>query len=135
MATVSCRLSASELLKDPFLQTDGKEYDLRPIDYQRDYDEVGSLVRLSLHDTLPRYGSLTNSGSDNFGWELDCDHDYETEEFETGEIELFMSPDHRRLANLDIAIKGKKREDGSIFLRIRISDKEGQYQCVHFLTS
>jgi len=75
---------------------------------------------------------LTNSGSDNIGCELDYDHDYEQEEYETSEFELFMSPDHDQLANLDIAIKGKKREDGNIFLRIRIADREGRKRNIYF---
>ncbi|KAB2599624.1 serine/threonine-protein kinase WNK9 [Pyrus ussuriensis x Pyrus communis] len=38
LVTVSHRLSARELLRDPFLQVDDYGYDLRPIEYQRDIE-------------------------------------------------------------------------------------------------
>ncbi|KAL8171361.1 hypothetical protein V2J09_023165 [Rumex salicifolius] len=128
LATVSSRLPASELLNDPFLQMDGKGYYLRPIAYQRDCDQVGPLMKVLSHDARPCYGSLTNSGSDYPDNELDNEfEEYEAEEekFGPSEIDLFMSPDHGHLAGFGITIKGKKTEDGQIFLRLRIADKEG----------
>ncbi|PKA49867.1 Serine/threonine-protein kinase WNK2 [Apostasia shenzhenica] len=35
-------------------------------------------------------------------------------------------------SNLDIAIKGIRREDGSIFIRLRISDREGHVRNIYF---
>ncbi|KAK9946284.1 hypothetical protein M0R45_011757 [Rubus argutus] len=45
LVTASHRLSAQELLKDHFLLSDDYGYDLRPVDCQRDFYEVGSLLR------------------------------------------------------------------------------------------
>ncbi|XP_076932013.1 putative serine/threonine-protein kinase WNK9 [Bidens hawaiensis] len=42
LVTVSLRLPAKELLKDPFLQTEDYGYDLRPIDYWRQFDGVNN---------------------------------------------------------------------------------------------
>ncbi|XP_027367920.1 probable serine/threonine-protein kinase WNK9 isoform X4 [Abrus precatorius] len=73
LATVSLRLSARELLDDPFLRIDDYEYDFRPVD--------------------------------------------------NGELDDF---------DVDISIKGKRKDDGGIFLRLRIADKEGRIRNIYF---
>ncbi|KAK4855599.1 hypothetical protein QYF36_008907 [Acer negundo] len=103
LATVSCRLPARELLMDPFLQIDDFDSDLRPMQYLRDYDEID----LPLH-RHPVYGIHHSNSSLSNG--------YEDEHF----------------ADFDLSIKGKRREDDGIFLRLRIADGEGRIRNIYF---
>ena len=125
LATVTLRLSARELLKDHFLQTDDYGSDLRPIEYQRDLGEVGPLMRPPHYDIHDSYSSFMNEylGYPEFEPEngLVC----HPAEFDKNEIDLFNHQEDEHLENVDISIKGRKRDDQGIFLRIRISDKEG----------
>nr|KYP74447.1 Serine/threonine-protein kinase WNK1 [Cajanus cajan] len=93
LATVSLRLSARELLDDPFLRIEDYEYDLRPVD--RDW----------------------------------CPH---PAEIEPNGIELFEYHDDEPSEDVDISIKGKRKDDGGIFLRLRIADKEGRIRNIYF---
>ncbi|MQK22062.1 hypothetical protein EI013_27230, partial [Escherichia coli] len=49
LATVSLRLSAKELLEDPFLQIDDYGSDLKALEYQRDCYEVTPIIRQPLN--------------------------------------------------------------------------------------
>lgn len=124
LATVSRRLPAWQLLQDPFLQFDDYGYDLRPTDYQRGFDEIGPHLR------QPQYGIhhsyLINGYSKYLGYEHDMDLGCHTVEYEESEIDLFTCHDDEHLGDVDITIKGRRKEDNSIFLRLRIADKEGQ---------
>ncbi|XP_023515154.1 probable serine/threonine-protein kinase WNK9 [Cucurbita pepo subsp. pepo] len=107
LATVSTRLSARELLNDPFLQIDGYGCDslLRPI------------------DGVP-HGPLANG----YGKVLD----YGPIDNEVSEIDLFSGQEDEHLADDDITIKGRRRDDDDIFLRLRIADKEGRIRNIYF---
>ncbi|KAF5946070.1 hypothetical protein HYC85_016298 [Camellia sinensis] len=64
------------------------------------------------------------------GWE------YHSNEIEQSGIELSEYKDDEHddhSGNVDITIKGKRREDDSIFLTLKISDKEGHIRNIHFL--
>nr|KYP75027.1 Serine/threonine-protein kinase WNK1 [Cajanus cajan] len=98
LATASLRLSAKELLEDPFLQID---------DYGGYTDNLGG------------YGPVS---------ELD----YPQDDFEPSEIGLFECEEGDNLAEVDTTIKGSRREDDGIFLRIRIADKEGRVRNIYF---
>ncbi|RWW71293.1 hypothetical protein BHE74_00020967 [Ensete ventricosum] len=50
--------------------------------------------------------------------------DYDAANVQVRENELFNSYKDEQPSNVDITIKGKRREDGNIFLRLRISDKD-----------
>ncbi|KAH6821683.1 with no lysine kinase 1 [Perilla frutescens var. hirtella] len=135
LATVSDRLSAWELLNDPFLQIDDYSFDLRPLQYQRDYDELGPLLRqpllLSAHQSTT--SSLVNGYSNYICYEQEHDLDSHSVDYEATEINLFTSQDDdHHLENVDITIKGRKNEDGNIFLRLRIADKEGRVRNIYF---
>ncbi|KAI3459387.1 hypothetical protein Pfo_016050 [Paulownia fortunei] len=133
LATVSDRLSAWELLNDPFLQIDDYVYDLRPLNYQRDYDELGPVLTqrlLSAHHSTN--SSLVNGYTNFLGYEQENDLDCHSLEYEANEIDLFTSQEDDRLENVDITIKGRRREDGNIFLRLRIADKEGPVRNIYF---
>ena len=125
LATVSLRLSARELLNDPFLQIDDCDYDLRPGDYGRDLDDAGPLIRqpfLKLHHSD---SGFSNGYLNGYSFEAQNEWGYHPGEIESNGIELFEHHDDEHTEDVDISIKGKKREDGGIFLRLRISDKEG----------
>lgn len=118
LATVSTRLSARELLNDPFLQVDGCDSLLRPMDYYSEFDEVNNpLIR------GPLYG-ISHGPLDYFGHEAENALDYRHNE--ASEIDLFSCQEDEHLEDVDISIKGRRRGDDSIFLRLRIADKEGK---------
>ncbi|KAL2244036.1 UNVERIFIED_CONTAM: Serine/threonine-protein kinase WNK1 [Sesamum indicum] len=133
LATVSDRLSAWELLNDPFLQIDDYVYDLRPFSYHRDYDEIGPILTqrlLSAHHSTT--SSLVNGYSNFLGYEQEKDLDCRSVEYEANEIDLFMSQDKEQSEHFDVTIKGRMREDGNIFLKLRIADKEGRVRNIYF---
>lgn len=129
LATVSLRLSARELLNDPFLQIDDCDPDLRPLDCGRVYDDFGPLVRKPYNELHHSINNFCNNGYLNgYGNEAQNEWGYPAVEVEQSGIELFEyhdddEDDHP--ANVDISILGKMRDEGGIFLRLRIADKEG----------
>lgn len=126
LETVSFRLSARELLDDPFLQLDDCESDIRPIVCRREQDYMDPLLRQLNFEPDYEGKSFSTSFSDYVFIEengLACSPN----EFRSG-IELFEYnvEEHEHSSNLDITIKGKRRgEDGSIFLRLRIAEGGG----------
>ncbi|XP_020234716.2 probable serine/threonine-protein kinase WNK9 isoform X1 [Cajanus cajan] len=129
LATVSLRLSARELLDDPFLRIEDYEYDLRPVD-SGDLDEFGPLTRQPFFDLHRSYSNFSNDYSNGFGYEGDwCPH---PAEIEPNGIELFEYHDDEPSEDVDISIKGKRKDDGGIFLRLRIADKEGRIRNIYF---
>lgn len=132
LATVSLRLSARELLNDPFLQIDDCDYDLRPGDYGRELDDTGPLIRqpfLKLHHSD---SGFSNGYLNGYSFAAQNEWGYHPGEIESNGIELFEHHDDEHTEDVDISIKGKKREDGGIFLRLRISDKEGRIRNIYF---
>lgn len=124
---MSDRLSAWDLLNDPFLQIDDYIYDLRPSNYQKDHDELGPILSqrvLSAHHSTN--SSLVNGYNNFLGYEQENDLDCHSVDYEVNEIDLFTSQEDDHLENVDITIKGRRTEDDSIFLRLRIADKEGR---------
>ncbi|KAJ7980048.1 putative Kinase [Quillaja saponaria] len=114
LATVSLRLPASELLKDPFLQI-------------YDCGEVGPFVRQPFNGIHNACNSLIN------GYTYEPDElDYYQVDSETTEIDLFDCQEDDHLAGVDITIKGRRREDDGIFLRLRIVDGEGRVRNIYF---
>jgi WNK lysine deficient protein kinase len=121
LATVSLRLSARELLDDPFLRIDDDEYDLRSADVV-EFGDLGPLVCQSFLSLDRSYSNISTDYSNGFGYEVDWySHPAEIEHG----IELFECHDDEPSKDVDISIKGKRKDDGGIFLRLRIADKEG----------
>nr|GMD01306.1 probable serine/threonine-protein kinase WNK9 [Ipomoea batatas] len=133
LETVSFRLSARELLDDPFLQLDDCESDISPIVCRRGQDYMDPLLRQPNFEPDYEGKSFSTSCSDYVFVEenaLVCSPD----EFRSG-IELFEYnnvEEHEHSLNLDITIKGKRREDGSIFLRLRIAEGGGHARNIYF---
>ncbi|KAL3516248.1 hypothetical protein ACH5RR_023150 [Cinchona calisaya] len=139
LATVYQRLSARELLDDPFLRIDGCELELRTIDCQREMNYMDALLRQPFPHLEIQGKSFSNSSfngySNGYAFEEQNGWDCHPNEFEQSGIELFEynEEDHdEESPHVDVTIKGKRREDGSIFLRLRISDNEGRIRNIYF---
>ncbi|KAI8561330.1 hypothetical protein RHMOL_Rhmol04G0330600 [Rhododendron molle] len=132
LATVSCRLPAKELLRDPFLQIDDYGFDLRSIDYCRDFCEVGPILRKPILRNHHSDNSLKDGYSNYDCYEPRDDLDYCPVEFEVNEIDSFTSQGDEHLAHFDITINGRRGEDDDIFIRLRIADKEGRVRNIYF---
>ncbi|KAL0924734.1 hypothetical protein M5K25_005588 [Dendrobium thyrsiflorum] len=131
LAKVSKRLSARELLNDPFLQIDERGLTSR----EADIAAMGQILKQPYYNPLNSdYSLMTSSLSSNDlhydiieenGW------DWDAAEFETHMLNLFSSGKEPH-TNSEIMIKGTRRDDGSIFLRLRICDKEGHVRNIYF---
>ncbi|KAK9292765.1 hypothetical protein L1049_020745 [Liquidambar formosana] len=132
LATVSLRLSARELLEDPFLQIDDCESDWRSIEGLSDFDGMGPLSRQPFTEYHHNNGSFDNGYSNGVGFETLNGWDYHPVETESCGIELFEYHEDEHFPHVDISIKGKRREDDGIFLRLRITDKEGPIRNIYF---
>lgn len=124
MATVSHRLSARELLDDPFLQVDDYVSDSETPNYLQDSDEF-DLTLGHRPSSICDNNSLVNGCLGYLGYEPEDDSYYHQLEYEANEIDLFTDNEEDDMENADISIKGRRREDDGIFLRLRIADKEG----------
>ncbi|GLT99655.1 hypothetical protein SLE2022_170790 [Rubroshorea leprosula] len=126
LVTVSLRLSAKELLKDPFLQIDDYGIDWRELEFQSGYSDATPLIRQPVYDFHHSNGSSLINGYTNYpGYDLENETDCH-------ELDLFSIQDDEHLGVIDIAIEGRKREDDGIFLRLRIADKEGRIRNIYF---
>lgn len=132
LATVSDRLSARELLNDPFLQSDDYLTDLGSVDDYRDFSDDGPMLQEPLSSFSQKSSSLINSYSIYFDQEHRNDLDYHQNEYATNGIDLFDGHEEESLGSVDITIKGRRREDDGIFLRLRIADKEGRVRNIYF---
>ncbi|KAJ6737446.1 SERINE/THREONINE-PROTEIN KINASE WNK1 [Salix viminalis] len=131
LATVSLRLSAKELLNDPFLQIDGRGSDLRPLEPEIEVHGLGPMMRLLSLEPHENTNSYSNVYLNGHGYETQNEWEYHLVEVEPSGIELFEHHDEHP-ANVDISIKGKRGDDGGIFLRIRIADEEGRIRNIYF---
>ncbi|RDX61661.1 Serine/threonine-protein kinase WNK1, partial [Mucuna pruriens] len=129
LATVSLRLSARELLDDPFLQIDDYDYDLGPVD-SGSFDDLGPPVHQQFFDLHRSYSNMSTEYSN--GFEYEGDWYSHPAEIEPSGIELFNCPDDEDSGDVDISIKGKRKDDDGIFLRLRIADKQGHIRNIYF---
>lgn len=132
LTTASRRLSARELLNDPFLQIDDCESDLRHLEHRREVDGTGPLISLPYLELHDNTNSYSKGYSIDYGYEAQNEWEYHPVEIEPSGIELFEHHDDEHPANVAISIKGKRRSHG-IFLGLRIADKEGQQIAFFFL--
>ncbi|KAK7397286.1 hypothetical protein VNO78_18454 [Psophocarpus tetragonolobus] len=129
LATVSLRLSARELLDDPFLQIDDSEYDLGPVD-SGVFDDMSPHFHQPFFDIHWSYSNMSTEYSN--GFEYEGDWYSHPADIEPSGIELFECHDDEASGDVDISIKGKRKDDGGIFLRLRIADKEGHIRNIYF---
>ncbi|TVT97310.1 hypothetical protein EJB05_57451 [Eragrostis curvula] len=127
LAPAARRPSAVELLNDPFLQLEDDGFS-----YYGDGDYNASLYNYLHQPALidDRHHGGSNGGSssatnddDRWGCDEDENDDDDDSKFQ-GIATLFDEhEDDEHVDGVDISIKGKRIEDGSIFLRLRITDK------------
>lgn len=120
LVTASERLSAKELLKDPFLQ------------FERSKETVR--ISLKLPNEVPRSSSFLNPGPHS----MDIDPDYNQSMWTDSNcgsprsLELEFQRVHQ---NNEFRLKGKKNDDNSISLTLRITDKGGKWARINFFCS
>lgn len=113
------------LLNDPFLRVDDYGSCLAPLENCRGWDGTGPMLR----QPLLRIDS-NNSSNDPYSgycgnYEQGVDLEYIPPDFESNEIDFMPIGEDEHFENVDITIKGKREDDGGIFLRLRMDDKEG----------
>ncbi|XP_020092201.1 probable serine/threonine-protein kinase WNK9 [Ananas comosus] len=137
LTTASQRLPAKELLKDPFLQTDDNGW----CSSEGEFGCGDRIVRQPNVSSAHSNGSLMSHGfcEDPHDEEphdeeevLENGWEYSDADIEAHGIDLFHGQEDEPLTNVDITIKGKRREDGGIFLRLRIADKDGRVRNIYF---
>ncbi|KAL5180595.1 Magnesium-chelatase subunit ChlH, chloroplastic [Glycine soja] len=112
LATVSLKLSARELLDDPFLQIYDYGFDSKVVQYQRHFYEVNPLIRQPLNG-IYSINNLISGDTDNVsGYGPASELDYHRDDFEVSEIGLFGCEKDDNLAEVDTTIKGRREDDG-----------------------
>ncbi|XP_065863319.1 serine/threonine-protein kinase WNK1-like isoform X2 [Euphorbia lathyris] len=133
LASVSSRLSARELLEDPFLQIHDYGSDFRSLEYQDDLNQLNPpLVRQPYYGIDHNNSNSTNGYSHYPGYDPENELEYHQLEFQPSEFDLFSCQEDDHPENVDITIKGRRREDDNIFLRLRIADEEGRVRNIYF---
>ncbi|WCJ23755.1 hypothetical protein M5689_005764 [Euphorbia peplus] len=134
LASVSSRLSARELLEDPFLRIHDYGLDFRSVEYQEDSTQLNPpLVRQSYYGIDNNSSNLANGYSHYPGYDPETELEYHQLEFQPNDFDLFSSQEDDHSENADIMIKGRRREDDDgIFLRLRIADEEGRVRNIYF---
>lgn len=114
LVPVSERLSANELLQDQFLQVENAKNPVRD--------------PLQLPDQSPNSNSFSKSGSHS----MDIDSDYKKLSLSTGTESNIASPCcpvlefQRTNKNNEFRLRGKKNDDNSVSLTLRIADSCGE---------
>ncbi|KAF8664558.1 hypothetical protein HU200_054740 [Digitaria exilis] len=133
LATASQRLSARELLEDPFLRVDDMAFSSE----DGDYNVITRYIRQpsSLGHTYSNGSMMSNGFSDSIDEDASTEDRWDCEDDDMkGQdgIDLFNEHEDEPLGNVDITIKGRKSEDGGIFLRLRITDDDGRVRNIYF---
>ncbi|KAF5197985.1 Serine/threonine-protein kinase WNK1 [Thalictrum thalictroides] len=136
LATVSLRLPARELLNDPFLQIDNCGADLRPLECSRKFEGLGPLQKQPVFQHRRKNSLINVYYNDHYldiGLDPENGWDNHSADSETNGVELFTyHEEDNHSSNVDITIKGKRKEDDEIFLRLRMTDKEGRIRNIYF---
>lgn len=126
LAPASRRPSAVELLNDPFLRTEEDEglFGYGEEEYSSMYNYLHQPACLDYDRHAGSNGSSSSSATNGGAPPDDEDDDDDDDGEFQGIATLFDEHDEdEHAAGMDIAIKGKRMEDGSIFLRLRITDR------------
>lgn len=101
-----------------------------PVDYLRDFEGIGPLLRQPSSKVTSSSNSLINGYSYHVGYAPGFDLDYVLPDYESNEIDPLNNKEDENFENVDISIKGRRDDDG-IFLRLRLADKEGYFHFKH----
>lgn len=130
LATASRRLPARELLNDPFLRTDDMS-----CSGDGDYSQLNNYLRQPYLGHTYSNGSLMSNGlSESIDEDTPTEDRWDCEDDDTKAdgIDLFNGHEDEHLGTVDITIKGRKSDDGGIFLRLRITDDDGRVRNIYF---
>jgi WNK lysine deficient protein kinase len=128
LAPASRRPSALELLSDPFLQMedDGFSYGDGDGGYASMYNYLPVACQEDRHAGGSNGSSATNGDDDlppeHRYWDCEEEEDDDDSRFQGIDM-LFNEHEDEHVAGVDIAIKGKRVDDGGIYLRLRTTDK------------
>uniref|UniRef100_A0ACD5YR47 Uncharacterized protein n=1 Tax=Avena sativa TaxID=4498 RepID=A0ACD5YR47_AVESA len=131
LTTASRRLPARELLNDPFLRID----DMALCSGDGDYSQLNSYLRQPYLGHAYSNGSMISNGlSESIDEDTPTEDRWDCEDDDTKAdgIDLFNGHEDEALGTVDITIKGRKSEDGGIFLRLRITDDDGRVRNIYF---
>ncbi|KAJ7523796.1 hypothetical protein O6H91_18G063100 [Diphasiastrum complanatum] len=159
LAAASRRLPARELLMDSFLQCDGDRETLDLLPPRRlqtranDMEELSTLLEEQYRSNAFEGCGLLASGFQDCGRMLKSSlpplklgsfdggdskaedavaHNHDESIKFTKSSSYSSSRDERFRRSRDFRVKGKRREDDTIFLRLRIGDHEGHFRNIHF---
>ncbi|CAK9144722.1 unnamed protein product [Ilex paraguariensis] len=118
LVPASERLAAKDLLKDPFLQSDNLKEPIRD--------------SLQLPKQLPRSLSLLNSGPLSMDIDPEYNHSVCTDSI-CGSPNSPALEFQRMHHNNEFRLRGRKNDDNSISLTLRIADPSGRVRNIHFL--
>lgn len=114
----SQRLSAKELLKDPFLQHEGSK--ALPCD------------SLRMPSEAPTFSSSSNYGPHHMDIDHECNQSVCTDSNNGSSASSVLEFQRLHLDN-EFRLKGKKNDDSSISLTLRIANRGGRVRNIHFL--
>ncbi|KAL0373841.1 UNVERIFIED_CONTAM: putative serine/threonine-protein kinase WNK4 [Sesamum radiatum] len=118
LAPASQRLSAKELLRDPFLQSE--------------HSKLPVVDLLQIPNEAPRFLSSFICGPHS----MDIDHEYNQSrcpDSNSGSSCSSVLEIQRVHLNNEFRLKGRKNDDSSISLTLRIADQGGRVRNIHFL--
>ncbi|KAL0347711.1 UNVERIFIED_CONTAM: putative serine/threonine-protein kinase WNK4 [Sesamum calycinum] len=118
LAPASQRLSAKELLRDPYLQSE--------------HSKLPVVDLLQIPTEAPRFLSSFICGPHS----MDIDHEYNQSrcpDSNSGSSCSSVLEIQRVHLNNEFRLKGKKNDDSSISLTLRIADQDGRVRNIHFL--
>ncbi|KAL9257263.1 Serine/threonine-protein kinase WNK1-like protein [Drosera capensis] len=132
LADAPARLSAKELLCDPFLQIDKSGSDLAVTGLNDELDSMSLFTREPWLDCQSSGFSCTDGFSSENEFQSFDDWEHHLER-STSAIELFeQQDDDDNHPDVDITIKGKRKDNGGIYLRIRITSDDGRIRNIYF---
>lgn len=111
LVPASQRLSAEELLKDPFLQYE--------------HSKVPSRDSLRVPSEAPRFSSSSNYGPHHMDIDREYNHSVCTDSNYGSSCSSVLEFQRLHLDN-EFRLKGKKNDDSSISLTLRIADRGGK---------
>ncbi|XP_054781002.1 probable serine/threonine-protein kinase WNK4 isoform X2 [Prosopis cineraria] len=121
IVSASQRLSAEELLKDPFLQVESPR----------------GPIRDPLHLPCQNPKAMDMSNSDPLSMDIDVEYKQTFKSINTdsnsGSPRSPVLEFQRTYKNNEFRLKGTKNDDTSISLTLRIADSDGQVRNIHFL--
>ncbi|CAN6447322.1 unnamed protein product [Victoria cruziana] len=131
IADVSQRLSASELLKDPFLQSDGEnESTVHPSHLKE--TGAGSNYNECAMPSQQGEGPRPETRESTFVATAGHEALFSDDNTHASDEHLSTNMDEQFEGGRDFTVKGQRKDVNTIFLRLRIADSRGHVRNIHF---